>query len=155
MTVIISALWYLFDTHLVFLCNYVSTEQNASCIIKKKKRKEKKPLKCWETLHICRQHPLNFFKRVKLLGAPPFMESATNPRPCSPGHHREDVGFVGEGLFQPRTLGLNPRRLAAFGHSHFEGTVWDGHIVVCHLHHMEACAKQQKQIVQELPKCGK
>lgn len=65
------------------------------------------------------------------------------PGPSLPGNHSEDVGFVGEGLLQSRSLGLNPRWLAAFSYSHFEGTVWDGHIIVCHLHYMEPCSKQQ------------
>ena len=66
-----------------------------------------------------------------------------NVGPCLPGNHGEDIGLVGKGLFQSRSLGLHPRWLAAFSDSHLEGTVWDRHIIICHLHYMETCSKQQ------------
>lgn len=108
-----------------------------------KKRKKKRLSKVGRLYTYAGNTHKTSLKELSYLGLLLLWSQHTNPRPCLPGNHSEDIGFVGKGLFQPRTLGLNPRWLAAFGYSHFEGTVWDGHIIVCHLHYMEACSKQQ------------
>ena len=40
---------------------------------------------------------------------------------------------------------MNPRRLAAFGHGHFKGTIWDRHVIVGYLHYVKACSTQHKK----------
>lgn len=107
--------------------------------------KTEKPLKGWETMTHIRNTPIKL-RAVQLPTPTPFRVNTQSPGPCLPSNHSEDIGFVGKGLFQPRSLGLNPRRLATFGYSHFEGTIWDWYIIVCHLHYMDTCSKRQTNI---------
>ena len=120
-------------TNTTLLISYTPTQ-------KKKFKRKKKVGKPWY-IH------KTFWEHLKYLGLLSFYRVNTwIPGLCLPGNHREDVGLIGESLLQSRSLSLNPRRLAAFSHSHFKGTIWDGHIVIGYLHYMEACSTQHREI---------